>query len=140
MDIKKTWVACTRLSHIQALETALHKDKQPVGPRREVYTPYARVWDINHPRGRFDCGIFLCSNFPGLDVEDNVRKRPFPFGCPYKRCPQPQDSIKILTRQPFEVAIGRCKFTNKIKTKQENSKKLTMFVSFYSEFIVSECN
>ena len=39
MDIKKTWVACTRLSHCQALETALSQDKQPVGPRREIYTP-----------------------------------------------------------------------------------------------------
>ena len=82
MDIKKTWVACTRLSHIQALETALSKDKQPVGPRREIYTQYPnRTSDINQPRGRFDCDIFLDdSNFPGLDVEDNVRKRPFPFG------------------------------------------------------------
>ena len=136
MDIKKTWVACTRLSHAQALETALSKDKQPVGPRREIYSPYISMGYKSPTRTLRLRYLLGHSNFPGLSVEDNVRKRPFPFGCPYKRCPQPQDSIKILTRQPFKGPLVAANL--QIKSKQ--NKKIQRNLRCLSLFIVSERN
>ena len=60
------------------------------------------------PCGRYDCTIFLCSNFPGLTIEDNVRKRPFETG--------PTNGLvvsfsnKILTRSAIQSPLLRAAF------------------------------
>jgi len=36
----------------------------------------------------------------------NVQKTSFPFGCPYKRCPQPPDSIDVYFDPPCHVVTG----------------------------------
>ena len=58
--------------------------------------------NIIHPRERF-VALSLCtdSNLRDLTTQtDNVQKTSFPFGCPYKRCSQPQDSIDVCFDPP----------------------------------------
>ena len=45
-------------------------------------------------------------------TDSNVQKTSFPFGCPYKRCAQPQDSTKILARPATKGWLGRRKGTD----------------------------
>ena len=58
--------------------------------------------DIIHPRERF-VALPLCkdSNLRDLTSQTgNVQKTSFPFGCPYKRCSQPPDSIDVCFDPP----------------------------------------
>ena len=91
--MKKTWVLYSRLSHHQALEKPIYKDKQPVSPRQTdyyeiqhtiivIHTYIQLKWEtiINHPRGRSDCVAFVYikvkfSRFDGRRLTS--RKRPF---------------------------------------------------------------
>ena len=55
----------------------------------------------------------------------------FPFGCPYKRCAQPQDSIKILARPATKGWLGRYKKLKKLFNHDNFMQKyfrLTFFV------------
>jgi len=59
-------------------------------------------WDIIHPRKRF-VALPLCtvSKLRSLNTQTgNVQKTSFPFGCPYKRCSQPLDSIDVCFDPP----------------------------------------
>ena len=62
--------------------------------------------DIIHPRERF-VALPLCkeSNLRDLTSQTgNVQKTSFPFGCPYKRCAQPPDSINDNFDPPCPLA------------------------------------
>ena len=71
--------------------------------------------DIIHPRERFVAlPLYDDSNLRDLTIQTgNVQKTSFPFGCPYKRCPQPLDSIDVLTRPVLTDWLSRGKDTNK---------------------------
>ena len=58
--------------------------------------------DIIHPRERFVAlPLYDDSNLRDLTIQTgNVQKTPFPFGCPYKWCSQPLDSIDIYLARP----------------------------------------
>ena len=58
--------------------------------------------DIIHPRERFVAlPLWKDSNLRDLTAQTgNVQKTSFPFGCPYKRCSQPLDSIDVCFDPP----------------------------------------
>lgn len=77
----------------QAFALPLPKDK-----KRSQPTPSDIIYlEYNTPTQTFRCITSVgSSKLRGLTTQNsNVRKR-LPLGCPYKRYPQPQDSIKIF--------------------------------------------
>jgi len=63
---------------------------------------------IIHPRERFVAlPLWKDSNLRDLTAQTgNVKKTSFPFGCPYKRCSQPPDSIDVYFDPPCHVVTG----------------------------------
>lgn len=119
----------------QALALPSPKDKQhkPAHAKRLyelllyiINIIYSIGWNIIHPRKRLCCitavGKFKFARFDYTD--SNVRKRLFPFGCPYKRSVQPQDSIKFLTRPATKGWLGRCKVTKKCLICKQYRRKI----------------
>ena len=64
--------------------------------------------DIIHPRERFVAlPLYLDSKLRSLTAQTgNVQKTSFPFGCPYKRCAQPPDSIDVCFDPPCHYVTG----------------------------------
>jgi len=57
-------------------------------------------------------------------TDSNVLKTPFPFGCPYKWCSQPQDSNKFVRPTlPYSGWLSRLQNYEKKQYKQRKTQK-----------------
>ena len=91
--------------------------------------------NIIHPRERF-VALSLCtdSNLRDLTTQtDNVQKTSFPFGCSYKWCSQPQDSIDVCfdppcphSHQPL-LASDNLDWLSRRQNYEKKSRKISFF-------------
>ena len=98
--------------------------------------------DIIHPRERF-VALPLCkdSNLRDLTSQTgNVQKTSFPFGCPYKRCSQPLDSIDVCfdppcphSHQPL-LASDSLDWLSRWQNYEKNSRKSSFLIKIFEKF------
>jgi len=100
--------------------------------------------DIIHPRERF-VALPLCkdSNLRDLTSQTgNVQKTSFPFGCPYKRYPQPLDSIDVCfdppcphSHQPL-LASDNLDWLSRLQNYEKNSRKSSFLIKIFEKFVL----
>ena len=98
--------------------------------------------DIIHPRERF-VALPLCkdSNLRDLTSQtSNVQKTSFPFGCPYKRCSQPPDSIDVCfdppcphSHQPL-LASDSLDWLSRRQNYKKKSRKSSFLIKIFEKF------
>ena len=100
------------------------------------------VRDTRHPRERF-VALPLCENSSLQSLSSqtgNVQKTSFPFGCPYKRCSQPLDSIDVCfdppcphSHQPL-LASDSLDWLSRWQNYKKNGRKLSFLIKIFENF------
>ena len=97
--------------------------------------------DIIHPRERFVAlPLWKDSNLRDLTAQTgNVQKTSFPFGCPYKRCSQPLDSIDVCfdppcphSHQPL-LASDNLDWLSRWQNYKKNSRKSSFLIKIFKK-------
>ena len=102
------------------------------------------TYDLNiiHPRKRFVAlPLWKDSNLRDLTAQTgNVQKTSFPFGCPYKWCPQPLDSIDVCfdppcphSHQPL-LASDNLDWLSRLQNYKKNSRKISFLIKIFEKF------